>query len=41
VEAQQRMILLAVAAVERRIEGIDLEGEIEKTLGSLSGSSPA
>jgi len=40
VEAQQRMILLAVAAVERRIEGVDLEGEIEKTLGSLSGSSP-
>jgi len=41
VEAQQRMILLAVAAVERRIEGVDVEGEIEKTLGSWSGSSPA
>ena len=41
VEAQQRMILLAVAAVERRIEGVDLEGEIEKTLGSWSSSSPA
>ena len=35
------MILLAVAAVERRIEGVDVEGEIEKTLGSWSGNSPA
>ncbi len=41
VEAQQRMILLAVAAVERRIEGVDVEGEIEKTLGNWSSNSPA
>jgi len=39
VEAQQRMILLAVAAVERRIEGVDVEGEIEKTLGAVSERS--
>ncbi len=40
-QAQKRVIDLAVTAVERRIGELDLEAEIEKTLGGLSTSSPA
>ena len=43
-EAQQKMIRLAVAQVEKKLDGVDLEGEVakafERTLGSLSGNSP-
>jgi len=40
-ETQKRVIDLAVAAVERRIDGLDLEAEIARTLGGPSTSSPA
>ncbi|OQB76038.1 MAG: hypothetical protein BWX88_05381 [Planctomycetes bacterium ADurb.Bin126] len=40
-QAQKRVIDLAVTAVERRIGELDLEAEIERTLGGLSTSSPA
>ena len=41
VEAQSKMIDLAVARIETHLSGIDLEAEVESTFGSLSGNSPA
>lgn len=44
VDAQRRMIELTVKGIETRIEGLDIEGEVEailaETPGALSTSSP-
>jgi len=40
VEAQRKMIDLAVSRIESRIDGMDLEGTIDSTLGESSTSSP-
>jgi len=40
VDAQRRMIDLAVARIETRIDGLDLEAAVESTLGEPSTSSP-
>jgi len=40
VEAQMKMINLAVAKIETHLAQLDLEAELEATFGSLSGSSP-
>jgi len=40
VDAQRRMIDLAVARIETRIDGMDLEAAVESTLGEPSTSSP-
>ena len=45
VEAQKRMIELTVKGIETKIDGLDIEGEVDAILagtpGSLSQSSPA
>jgi len=40
VDAQRRMINLAVARIETRIDRLDLEAAVESTLGEPSTSSP-
>ena len=41
VEAQMKMIALAVAKIETHLDQLDIEAELDATFGSLSGSSPA
>ncbi|MFB3894592.1 MAG: hypothetical protein ACE15C_21530, partial [Phycisphaerae bacterium] len=40
VDAQRRMIDLAVRRIETRIEQLDLEAAVESTLGGLSTNLP-